>query len=132
MTARTNKAIVRRYIEELNRRNPAILEELVAVEFRDEVLQGYRRNVSAFPDYQVQIEKMIAEGDEVVLVWRHSGRHLGVYEGIAPTGKTITGEAISIYRLVKDKICAAYGVWDQAAIWQQMGLLPDLPAKGSE
>jgi len=50
MTARTNKAIVHRYIEELNRRNVGILDELVAAEFRDEVLKGYQRNVSAFPD----------------------------------------------------------------------------------
>jgi len=65
---------------------------------------------------------MIAEGDEVVLVWKHKGTHQGVYEGIAPTGRVITGEAISIYRLEKGKIADAYGVWDQAAIWRQLGL----------
>ncbi len=51
MTPEANKTIVRRYIDELNHRNIAILDELVADEFREVVLQGYNRNVTAFPDY---------------------------------------------------------------------------------
>jgi hypothetical protein len=36
-----NKSIIRRYIEELNRRNLAILEVLVAPAFREEVRQRH-------------------------------------------------------------------------------------------
>ena len=85
------KAIVRRYIDELNHRNLAILDELLADEFREAVRQGYHRNVTAFPDYFVEIHDMIAEGDQVVVEWTHRGTHSGLYDGIPATGKIITG-----------------------------------------
>jgi steroid delta-isomerase-like uncharacterized protein len=120
-----NKSIIRRYIEELNRRNLAILEELVAPAFREEVRQGYQRNITAFPDYRVEIGDLIAEGHQVVLEWTHHGTHLGLYDGLPPTGKVITGHAISIYRLENGQICDARGIWDRGEVWQQLGLIPD-------
>jgi predicted ester cyclase len=125
MSAQTNKAIVRRYIQELNQRNLAVLDELVAVDFRSTVLEGYSHNITAFPDYHVTIEDMIAEDDKVVLVWNHQGTHRGVYEGVSPTGKVIIGRHISIYNIVDGLISGADGVWDAASIWQQLGLIPD-------
>ena len=68
---------------------------------------------------------MVAELDKVVVVWQYRGTHRGVYEGIPPTGKVITGKAISIYRIVGGQISEAEGIWDQAGFWQQMGLIPD-------
>lgn len=125
MTTEENKTIVRRYIDQLNQRNVAILDELVADEFREAVRQGYLRNITAFPDYFVEIQDMVAEGEQVVVEWSHTGVHNGVYEGLPPTGKTITGSAISIYRLRDGQIVEARGAWDQAAIWQQLDLIPD-------
>jgi len=128
MTTETNKTIVRRYIDELNRRNVAIIDELVAKNFRATVHQGYTRNVTAFRDYVVQVEEMVAEDDKVVVVWNHRGTHSGDYDGIPPTQKVIVGRAISIYRIVGGQIADADGIWDQAAIWQQLGLIPDTSA----
>jgi len=125
MTAKANKAIVRRYIDELNRRNTAVLDELVADDFRDAVRQGYERNVAAFPDYLVEIHDMIAEGEQVVVEWSHRGTHAGPYEGVPATGKVVTGRAISVYRVVDGKITDARGVWDRGEVWQQLGLSPD-------
>jgi len=125
MTPEANKTIVRRYIDELNHRNLAILDELVADEFREAVRQGYNRNVTAFPDYFVEIHDMIAEGDQVVVEWTHRGTHSGLYDGIPATGKTITGTAISIYRVIDGRITEARGIWDRGEVWQQLGLNPD-------
>jgi lactoylglutathione lyase len=125
MTAEENKAIVRRYIDELNRRIVVILDELVADEFRETVRQGYLRNITAFPDYLVEIQDMVAEGDQVVVEWTHRGTHTGMYNSLPPTGKMVTGRAISIYRVKDSQIVDAHGAWDQAFIWQQLGLIPD-------
>ena len=80
MSTEANKAIIRRYIEQLNRRNEAVVDELITEDFtadtlhaisvddsgpsvgRDVVRQGYRRNTTAFPDHQVTAEHLIAEG----------------------------------------------------------------------
>jgi steroid delta-isomerase-like uncharacterized protein len=125
MTPEENKGIVRRYVAELNQRHVAILDELVGVDFREEVRRGYLRNVTAFPDYQVEILDMLAEGDQVVVEWTHRGIHRGVYDGLPPTGRTITGRAISIYRVRDGQIVEARGIWDQGEVWQQLGLIPD-------
>ena len=125
MTPEANKTIFRRYIDELNHRNLAILDELVADEFREAVRQGYHRNVTAFPDYFVEILDMIAEGGQVVVEWTHRGTHSGLYDGIPATGKTITGTAISIYRVIDGRITDARGIWDRGEVWQQLGLIPD-------
>ena len=125
MTPEANKTIVRRYIDELNHRNIAILDELVDDQFREDVRQGYHRNVTAFPDYFVEIHGMIAEGEQVVVEWTHRGVHCGLYDGIPATGKTITGNAISIYRVIDGRITDARGIWDRGEVWQQLGLIPD-------
>ena len=98
---------------------------MVADEFREVVRQGYHRNVTAFPDYFVEIHDMIAEGEQVVVEWTHRGVHRGLYDGIPATGKTITGKAISIYRVIDGQITDARGIWDRGEIWQQLGLIPD-------
>lgn len=110
MTLEDNKNIIRRYIEELNRRNDAILDELVASEFRETVRQGYLRNITAFPDYFVEIKDILAEGDQVVVEWTYRGTHRGVYQGIKPSGKEISGSAISIYRLRDGQIVDSRGI----------------------
>ena len=118
-----NKTIVRRYIDELNKRNLAILEELVADDFRDVVLDGYQRKIASFPDYHVEVDDMIAEGDQVMVEWTHTGTHRGEYDGVAPTGKTITGHIISVYRVIDGRIVDARGVWDRAEMWEQFDLV---------
>ena len=125
MSTSANKAIVGQYIDELNRRDTGVIDRLVAADFRSTVRQGYARNVTAFPDYIVQVEEMIAEGDKVVVAWRYRGTHQGDYEGLPPTGKVISGRAISIYWIAEGQIARAEGIWDQALFWQQLGLIPD-------
>src|SRR5579859_7776603 len=110
LTTETNKAIIRRYIDELNQRRVAILDELVASEFRFVVRQGYERNVTAFPDYFVKIQDMVAEADQVVVEWTYRGTHQGVYRGLPPTGKTIEDHSISIYRQTDGQIVDARGI----------------------
>jgi steroid delta-isomerase-like uncharacterized protein len=102
-----------------------ILDELVAPAFREEVRRGYQRNITAFPDYRVEILDLIAEGHQVVLEWAHHGTHLGLYDGLPPTGKMIHGHAISIYRVVEGQITEARGIWDRGEVWQQLGLIAD-------
>jgi steroid delta-isomerase-like uncharacterized protein len=107
MATEANKAIILRYIEQLNRRNDAVIGELVAEDVmvdtlpaisvdasgplvgRDVVGQGYQRNTTAFPDYQVTVEQLIAEGNNVVMHWTHRGTHTGDFLGVPPTGREI-------------------------------------------
>src|SRR5579863_780857 len=95
------KALMQRLYEEVfNRGDISVVDELFSPTFRDNStpaqspgLEGVKGYVAAvregFPDIHVTIEDMIAEADTIAVrtVWR--GRHLGIYEGIAPTGKHV-------------------------------------------
>lgn len=121
MRTETNKSVLRRYIDELNNRNVAILDELVADEFREGVRRGYCSKVAAFPDYFVEVQGMIAEGDQVAVEWTYRGIHRGPYEGIPPTGKSIAGRVITIYRVVDGRITGSRGVSEPGEICHQLG-----------
>ena len=78
-TCAQNKAIIRRYVDELNERNMAVLDELVAQDVvlaplvsgegteaeteagREAYRAGIASRIAAFPDYHVTIHEMIAE-----------------------------------------------------------------------
>src|ERR671933_1674803 len=111
-----HKALIQRYVTELNHRNLAILDELVAADVvvrslnrtehspadvlrgREAYRAGILQRLAAFPDYRVTIVEMLAEGDQVMLYWTNQGTHLGTFRGIPATGTVVREAAISIYR----------------------------------
>lgn len=142
MSVEQNKAHIRRYVDELNRRHFSALDELVAdrvslgslhrepapppeVVSREAYRKLIKDRITAFPDYHVTIREMIAEDDQVVLHWTSRGTQHGEFMGVAPTGKLITGSAVSIYRLTGGRITEVRGLWDRADAWQQLGLIPE-------
>jgi len=52
--------------------------------------QHYNTYVTAFPDCQITIDDMVAEGDKVVVRWTATGTHRGELAGITATGKRIS------------------------------------------
>ncbi|GAB7035751.1 ester cyclase [Streptomyces sp. NPDC021749] len=78
----------------------------------------------AFPDIRVNIEETITEGDKVVSRNTVTGTHLGEYQGLPPTGKTVTYNEIFIFRFVDGRIAEIRGVVDVLAQLRQLGALP--------
>ncbi len=74
---------------------------------------------------------MIAEGDKVMLRWTWQATHQGEFWGVAPTGKQITYEGISILRLADGKIVDDRFQADMLGLMQQFGAIP-APSEGTE
>jgi len=91
-------------------------------------LEGYKRFIvitrTAFPDFHVTSEDIIAEGDKVVNRWTATGTHKGELFGIPPTGKKATWKGISIYRFADGKITEAWWSKDMFSLLQQLGVIP--------
>ena len=130
-----NKAHVRRFLEELDKKNFAISEEMATPStlfyypgsepLNRETVQGfYNVFYSAFPDLQHTIDEQIAEGDKVVTRTTLRGTHNGDLQGIAPTGKQVTIEAILIDHMVGDKMGEHRASFDQLGLMQQLGVIP--------
>ncbi len=87
--------------------------------------QGYPGGGSflrgAFPDRVDVIEEVIAEGDQVGLLFRLTGTHQGSLFGIPPTRKKIDVHEIAILRIADGKIAESWFMADEAALLKQLG-----------
>jgi predicted ester cyclase len=130
-----NKAVVRRvFTEILSQGKFEITDEVYAKDYvnhdttRDLALEQSQTNDhgwrSAFPDLEMTVEKEIAEGDLVTVLWRGRGTNTGVGNGLNATGKKVDGRGISIFRVVNGKIQEEWTEYSGLLILRQMGLLP--------
>ncbi|HET9589396.1 MAG TPA: ester cyclase [Anaerolineales bacterium] len=111
-----NKALVRRYYEEvLNRGQLHIFDELADPEFISYTPDGtgidfsiYKQTIAgtlaAMSDLHVTVEDQIAEEDKVVIRWKATGTPQVEFAGIKPDGKLITVTAIHIHRVQNGKL----------------------------
>jgi len=74
MPLEENRAIIRKVIEAINKRNLALLDELIAQDFSypthqiqglEVMKQIMEEERKGFPDWHVTIEDIVAEGDKV-------------------------------------------------------------------
>src|SRR5215813_1424354 len=128
-----NKLLLRRMVEEvLNRKNLAAIPEFVADNYVDHsapaddpasieafVAAGIRRN-TAFPDWHVVLDDVIAEGDKVVARATGRGTHLGPFMGVAPTRKFVTTTWITVYRISHGKLAEHWINGDDLGLLQQL------------
>ena len=133
MSLEENKAVVRRLFEAENEKNLALLDEVMAPDYVDNVfhftsLEEYKKmhtkTMDALPDFRETIEDIVAEGDKVWVHFKAEGTHLGEYRGIAPTGKKMKIEAVLIYRVVDGKITEKEsGTYDFLNFYKQLGVI---------
>lgn len=135
-TPEENKAMFRRFIDEVwNNGNLAVADELFAPDaFTPSAPQlppgpeGVKVIATlwrtAFPDFHMTIEDLIAEEDKVVARFTETGTHQGEFMGIAPTGRRISITEIGILRLVNNKVAESWYEVDMLSLMQQLGVLP--------
>jgi predicted ester cyclase len=127
-----SKAVVRRYLEEIvNQGNFEIANDIFAPNYVNhsagagigqglaEFLRSIANVRAAFPDWQVTVEEMVAEGDLVVDRIRISATHTGSVNGIAASGQRIDTLAMHMWRVVDGKL---------AELWYSTDALPHVAA----
>jgi steroid delta-isomerase-like uncharacterized protein len=135
--AERNKAVVRRFIEEVqNNKNLDFFDEVHAEDFVNlsappgmpsdreggkMFLGGF---LAGFPDSQVTVDDMIAEGDRVATKKTFKGTHTGDFMGIPPTGNPVTLQFVDILRLREGQIIEHWFSMDQLSFMQQLGVIP--------
>lgn len=79
---------------------------------------------NAFPDSKVNIESMIAEDDMTATRLTYTGTHQVEFQGIPPTGKSISIPAIDLTRFENGKLVDHWGGPDQLSLLVQLGVVP--------
>jgi predicted ester cyclase len=137
-----NKALVRRFYQEIDKGNIAILDELVAEDYRDHnpppfptsatgrerFKQDFKLFLDATPGYH-QIEDQIAEGDKVMTRLTSYGKHEGDLPGAPRTGNDMKMTSITIHRIANGKLAEKWSEKDVISLLTQIGVMPAMHAK---
>lgn len=78
---------------------------------------------SAFPDLEVTVEDIVAEGDRVVLRNRLTGTHEGEFMGIPPTGRKVESTGLVMGRIREGKAVEEWPQPDTLGLMQQLGVV---------
>ncbi|HVD61687.1 MAG TPA: ester cyclase [Gemmatimonadaceae bacterium] len=83
----------------------------------------------AFPDFSAELKQHMVEGDRVAMHWVFSGTHEGELYGIAPTGKRVQFQNISISRVENGRIVQYNSEIGFLTVLMQLGALPLKPMR---
>ena len=134
-----NKALIHRWFEEVwNQGNSNVIDELLA---DDGVIHGlvdgngnpvtglkafhefHNQFRGAFPDINVSVDDVIADGDRVVARCSVRGTHSGGHLGFAATDAPVSFDGIAIVRIKDGKIVEAWNQFDFLQMNKQLGVL---------
>ncbi len=132
-----NKALIRRWFEEVwNKKREEAIDELFDEEGVAHGLAGegggalrgpagfkpfFRQFRDAFPDIEVVVEDIVAEGDKVAARCSVRGRHQSDSLGFAATNQPVEFDGICIVRVRDGKIAEAWNNFDFMAMFVQVG-----------
>jgi predicted ester cyclase len=134
MSTEQNQAAFRRVIAEaFNKGNYNVLPDLFIPDFIEHqfglhpTIEGMQADIqflrTAFPDFNLTIEDMVADGDNVWARMTARGTNSGGFMG-PPNGKTFKITVFDQCRFKDGKIAEHWGSPDRFAMMAQLGLLP--------
>ena len=137
MSGESNKALVRRFYEEIDKGNLDAMDDLVSTDYldhnpppvpvlppgREGLKQAFKLFWKATPGYH-RIEDQIAEGDKVVTRLTSLGKHEGDLPGAPRTGNDMKVTSITIHRIEDGKLVEKWSEKDLFGLLQQIGVMP--------
>lgn len=135
MSINENKAVARKFFHDVvSQGHLSVIDDLCAPDYRlhatlsgaeaidreqlKELVASWR---SSFPDGEISIEDIVAEGDLVAARLVERGTHLGEFRGILATGKPVKYGSMTFLRVVDGKIADHWGLLDVASLLKQIG-----------
>ena len=129
-----NKALIRRWFEEVwNKGRPEAVDEMLSPEgvIRGlgapqgpaEFKQFHRAYRNAFPDFTVQIDDVIGEGDMIAARWHGSGTHGGDGLGVPATGAKVQLAGMTFGRMQHGRIVEGWNIYDELGLLKQIGVV---------
>jgi predicted ester cyclase len=131
-SAEDNKALVRRFLEELVRGNLYIIDELLSPDFVDRSLmpgqgptrEDFKRSVAeileGWTTTAFAIEEQVAEGDTVVTRVSESGVQRGELAGLARAGLEDTTKIIYMHHISGGKIAEEWSTQEPRPLWENL------------
>ena len=82
-----------------------------------DAFKGYVQSIrAALADYHCEIMECVTEGDQAFARMRFSGRHVGVFLGYQPTGKSVHWQGAALFRFKGQAISQVWVLGDLAGL----------------
>ena len=137
MSTGTNKAIIRRMVEQvMNDGRTDLVEEFFTEDIASSIVgwppstgqKEVKKYVAmihhAYPDFQLTVDEALAEGDKVAIRWTMRGTNDGEMMGVPATGKKVNQSGATFYRLANGLIAETWFLADNLGLMQQLGAFP--------
>ena len=95
---------------------------------REGVLKASEGFLNAFPDAVMTVEPPIIDGDRVTLVAEMSGKQVGAFMGLPPTGKGVRFRLVFLLDVADGLIVRDRRIYDFTGLLVQVGVLKAKPA----
>jgi predicted ester cyclase len=128
-----NKALVLRWLEESDKGNDEIWNEVCALDFigrfpsnaepitLEQHKQAAQTWKGAFPDFSHKINDIVVKGNKVVVRMTLHGTHSGEFMGIQRTGNRFEYSSTAIFRISQGKVAEFWADFDLMGLMQQLG-----------
>jgi steroid delta-isomerase-like uncharacterized protein len=125
MSSDPKQAVIRLIQDVINEGDLDLIDELYVAEMVDAARRWIAPFRDSFPDVEMRIVELIAEGEKVAGRFTCSGTNLGEWRGLPPTGRRFERvDEVYFFRVVDGRIAEAWGLEDTRSRLRQLGL-PD-------
>ena len=137
MSAEENKAIFRRYVEEVGNEGKLELADEIFDRYLAHQADGsalergpedvkrfmgeFQRRLPRLPHRDRRPDRRRRQG---CTRWTMRGTHRGEFRGIAPTGNALEITGIGIFRFSEGKVVESWDNFDQLGMMRQLGAIP--------
>ena len=127
-----NKTVARRFYDAVNAGKLEIIDEVVDEKFveheefpglaggREGLRQFFEMIRTAFPDFSLTIEDMVAEGDKVFIRATMKGIQKGEFMGVSASGKQMAVPFADILRFDSGRVVEHWGITDTGTMMRQL------------
>jgi steroid delta-isomerase-like uncharacterized protein len=129
--------VARAVFEAVNARDPDRIVSHVAEDVDDDfvaigpvrgraaVHAFFVETFAAFPDFRMEVLRVVADDEAAVVQWRADGTFLGAdFQGVRATGKPVSLKGVDVM-VIRDGLVRANTIYsDGATFARQIGLLP--------
>jgi len=87
------------------------------------IVAGLREFTTSFPDWHVEVERVMSEGGTVVVEWHTTGTFELAFRGHAPNGKRFSRRGCAVAEVESGRIMRYRDYYDRASLYAQLDLL---------
>jgi steroid delta-isomerase-like uncharacterized protein len=133
MSESENSALARRWFDEVwNERREETVTELLAPDAAGHLEGGLEvcgpaefhpvraALLGAFPDFDVVVDQVIAQGDDVAVRWSAKGTHRGESLGIPASNRPAAFRGMTWLRFRDGRIVEGWDAWNQGRLLQDL------------